>query len=382
MNGPPAVHTPLPDENAYELFNALDQGFCTIEVLFDAGGRPEDYRFIDVNEAFAHQTGLEGAIGRRMRELAPDHEDAWFQIYGAVAQTGVPQRFELEAAALGRWYDVYAFRVGQPALRHVAILFRDITARKQAEVELQAARKEAERANRAKDEFVAMVAHELRTPLAPMLTALQLMQLRGLKSREQDVLERQVKHLIRIVEDLLDVSRMNRTELNLSRQPTELCSVVLSAMELAGPRLERHFVDVRIPDHGAGLDVDRVRMAQALANLLTNAAKYSDPGSRIAVVGGRDGDIVQISVKDEGIGLPPDMLERVFEPFVQQQQARDRAPGGLGLGLAIVRNIVAAHGGVVRVRSGGPNRGSVFTIELPAIDVAASKQCAGSGHER
>ena len=375
------MHTPLPDENAYELFNALDQGFCTIEVLFDPHGTPEDYRFIDVNEAFATQTGLHGAIGRRMRELVPGHEAHWFQAYGAIAQTGVPQRFEQEAAALGRWYDVYAFRVGQPALRHVAVLFRDITERKQAEVELESAHAEAERANRAKDEFVAMVAHELRTPLAPMLTALQLMHLRGLKSREQDVLERQVKHLIRIVEDLLDVSRMNRSELNLTRQPTELCSVVLSAMELAGPRLEKHFVDVRIPDHGAGIDVDRVRMAQALSNLLTNAAKYSDPGSRITVIGGRDGDVVQISVMDEGIGLPADMLERVFEPFVQQPQARDRAPGGLGLGLAIVRNIVAAHGGMVRVRSGGLNRGSVFTIELPAIDVPISEGCAGARQE-
>jgi signal transduction histidine kinase len=354
-----------------KLFNALDRGFCIIEVLFDDRGAPNDYRFIEVNAAFERQTGLHGATGRRMREFAPAHEEHWFQTYGEVAQTGKPLRFEQEAVALNRWYDVFAFRMGEPDLHFVAILFHDITEKREAEKALRGARQEADRANRAKDEFLAMVAHELRNPLAPILTALQLMRLKGLQSREQDVLERQASHLTRLVDDLLDVSRIARGKVELKRQPIELCEVVVSAMELAGPVLEqrRDFVDVRVPQHGATIDVDPARMAQVVSNLLTNAAKYSEPGSRILVTGRRDGDIVRISVKDEGIGLAPDMLDAVFEPFVQQPQSLERAAGGLGLGLSIVRNLVTAHGGSIQARSGGHNQGSEFTIELPAVSV-------------
>jgi len=369
MNANPAerrAQTAGLDPNCYEIFNALDQGFCTIEMLFDAGGVPKDYRFLQVNDAFEQQTGLRDATGRWMRELAPAHEEHWFRIYGAIASTGTPERFEQEAAALNRWFDVYAFRVDEPQLHHVAILFRDITDRKRAEVALRAARHEADRANRAKDEFVAMLAHELRTPLAPMLTALQLLRLRGSSTREQDVLERQVAHLNRLVEDLLDVSRDSRGKLQLDLEPAELWQVVLGAIELAGPRLEQHFVDVQVPREGLGVNVDRGRMAQVFANLLSNAAKYSDVGSRILVTGSRESDIVRITIKDEGIGLAPEVLNQVFEPFVQQPQGRERAAGGLGLGLAIVRSLVAGHGGTVRAESAGANRGSEFIVELPA----------------
>jgi signal transduction histidine kinase len=372
--GKTRVQTLYTQEYCRELFNALDHGFCTIEVLFDADGGAIDYRFLEVNPAFEQQTGLHDAVGRRMRALAPAHEEHWFRIYGEVASTGAAVRFEHEAAALGRWYDVYAFRVGAPALHHVAIFFSDITARKRAELALDAARREAEKASRAKDEFLAMLGHELRSPLAPMLTALQLMRLRGRHSREQEVLERQVNHLVRMVGDLLDVSRITRGKLELKREPLELREVVLSAMELAGPLLEQRqdLVDVQVPERGAAMHADRGRMAQVVANLLTNAAKYSETGSRIVVRGGRRGDVVRISVTDDGIGLAPDMLDAVFEPFVQQPQSLERAAGGLGLGLAIVRNIVTAHGGTVRAESGGIGRGAEFIIELPAIDVRSA----------
>ena len=268
---------------------------------------------------------------------------------------------------------MYAFRVDEPQLHHVAILFRDITDRKRAEVGLRAARHEADRANRAKDEFVAMLAHELRTPLAPMLTALQLLRLRGSSTREQDVLERQVAHLNRMVDDLLDVSRDSRGKLQLHREPAELWQVVLSAIELAGPRLEQHFVDVQVPREGLGVNVDRGRMAQVFANLLSNAAKYSDVGSRILVTGSRQSDIVRITVKDEGIGLAPEVLDQVFEPFVQQPQGRERAAGGLGL--AIVRSLVAARGGTVRAESAGANRGSEFVVELQHVKRLLETYC-------
>src|SRR5213076_1932982 len=143
-----------------------------------------------------------------------------------------------------------------------------------------------------------------------------------------------------------------------------LCQVVLTAMEMAGPLLEQrqHLVDMQLPQHGAGINVDRARLAQVLANLLTNAAKYSDPGSRIVVAGARHGDKVTLTVTDQGIGLEPDMLASIFEPFVQQAQAIDRSRGGLGLGLAIVRNIVTAHDGRVTAASDGRGRGASFTV--------------------
>jgi signal transduction histidine kinase/ActR/RegA family two-component response regulator len=370
------VQTLYTEEFCRHLFEAFDQGFCTIEVLFDDAGTPVDYRFVEVNAAFERQTGLHQAAGRRMRELASAHEDHWFRMYGQVALTGTPARFEQEARALNRWYDVYAFRVGDPARRRVAVLFNDITARRQAEQSLQAAREQAERANRAKDEFLAMLGHELRNPLAPMLTALQLMRLKGQHSREQEILERQVQHLGRMVDDLLDVSRITRGAIELKRRPIDLCEVVRSALEIASPLLEQRqqHADVELPPRGVVIEADEARMAQVLANLLTNAAKYSPAGSRILVRVRREGDVVSVSVKDDGIGLAPEMLERVFEPFVQHPQPLDRGAGGLGLGLAIVRNLVKAHGGIVFVRSDGPDRGSEFIVQLPPADEGAAAE--------
>ena len=216
-----------------------------------------------------------------------------------------------------------------------------------------------------------MLGHELRNPLAPMVTALQLLRLRGAESPEQEILERQVRHLTRMVDDLLDVSRITSGKVELHREPIELGEVVLAAMELVRPLLEqrRHHVELRVARSGAGIDVDRGRMAQVLSYLLTNAAKYSEPGSRIVVSGGRSGGIVRVGVKDEGIGLAPELLDALFEPFVQQPQALERAAGGLGLGLAIVKNLVTAHGGTVRADSAGRDRGSEFIIELPAVDL-------------
>jgi signal transduction histidine kinase len=231
---------------------------------------------------------------------------------------------------------------------------------------------EANAANRAKDEFLAMLSHELRNPLAPIRTALQLMRLRGNASKEQALIERQVGHLTTLVDDLLDVSRVTRGKIELRKEPVELADVVLRALEMASPMLEqqRHNVDVRVPRHGLVIDADVARMAQVISNLLTNAAKYSDSSSRIEITADKRGDVVTVSVKDHGIGLAPEMVDRIFDLFVQQPQALDRARGGLGLGLTIVRSLVTLHGGSVSARSGGLGAGSEFVVELPASSVA------------
>jgi signal transduction histidine kinase/DNA-binding response OmpR family regulator len=238
--------------------------------------------------------------------------------------------------------------------------------------EAQAARAVAETANRAKDEFLAMLGHELRNPLSPILTALQLMRMRSGETREQAVIERQVGHLVRLVDDLLDISRITRGKIELRRQPIELASAVAAGLEMARPLLEqrRQHLDLNVPPEGLLLQADPNRLAQVVSNLLTNASKYSDHGSTIHLTARREGSRLRLSVRDEGVGLPPDLLDRVFEIFFQQPQSMDRSKGGLGLGLAIVRSLVEMHGGRVSAHSDGLGKGSDFVVDLPALPAA------------
>ncbi|MDQ3369079.1 MAG: ATP-binding protein [Myxococcota bacterium] len=235
---------------------------------------------------------------------------------------------------------------------------------------LDLARGEAERAARVKDEFLAMLGHELRNPLAPIVTALQMMRLEGVHTRAQDVLERQVAHVLRLVDDLLDVSRITRGKIDLRREPLELAGLVTRGIELSRPILEsrRTRLVVDVPAEGLVVDGDPARLAQVVCNLVTNAAKYSDAETEIRVVGERAGGLVRLSVIDQGIGIEPTQLDHVFEQFVQMPQGSDRAHGGLGLGLAIVRSLVGMHGGAARAFSDGPGLGSRFVVELPVCD--------------
>jgi len=243
---------------------------------------------------------------------------------------------------------------------------------------LAKARRAAEDANRAKDEFLAMLGHELRNPLAPILTALQLLRLRGIQAgeRERTIIERQVRHLVSLVDDLLDISRITRGKIRLNQVPIEINEAVAKGIELASPLLEQHQHDlsVDVARQGLGVMGDPDRLAQVVSNLLTNAAKYTPAGGRIRVSAALDGDEVSLTVRDTGIGIDRDMLPRVFDLFTQDTQAIDRAQGGLGLGLAIVRSLVALHGGSVIARSEGTGRGSEFVVRLSRIDMAAASQ--------
>jgi signal transduction histidine kinase len=255
----------------------------------------------------------------------------------------------------------------------------DVTREVHARNELDALRSAAESANRMKDEFLAMLGHELRNPLSPMSTALEVMRLRGMSSREQDVLERQVKHLTRLVDDLLDVSRITGGKVELRKRPMEVGEAVLRAVEVTSPLLEsrRHHVEVDVARTGLAVEADLERLAQVLSNLLNNAAKYSDAGSRIRIKAWRTGAQVQVSVSDEGTGIEPSMLGKVFDLFFQQPQSIDRSRGGLGLGLAIVRNLAELHGGTVSARSEGLGKGSEFVLSLPALEHATAPQSSG-----
>jgi signal transduction histidine kinase/ActR/RegA family two-component response regulator len=255
--------------------------------------------------------------------------------------------------------------------------------RKQLEAALRAAREEAEAANRAKDEFLAMLGHELRNPLSPILTALELMKLRGdgLLSPEQEVIHRQAHHLTRLVDDLLDVSRIASGKVQLRKQVVDLRDVLAKATEMAGPLLEQrmHHFEVRAPPRALRVHGDEARLAQVIANLLTNAAKYTAPGGHISVVARRERNMLLIEVRDDGAGINAELLPRVFDLFVQGRQSVDRAGGGLGVGLALVRNLVALHGGAVDARSAGLGKGSTFIVRLPALDALHDASEEGSG---
>ncbi len=272
---------------------------------------------------------------------------------------GTPEQFHLDF-------------VFQPLLDHAGTI-EGICAVIYEVTDLVSAREIAETANRTKDEFLAMLGHELRNPLAPILTALQLLRLRGVEGgdRERTIIERQVRHLVGLVEDLLDVSRITRGKVRLDPQPIEINAVVAKAIEQASPLLEQHqhILETDVPRTGLGVMADPTRLAQVVSNLLTNAAKYMLPGGHIRVAGHSEGAEVILSVRDSGIGIDAAMLPRVFDLFSQDHQAVDRAQGGLGLGLAIVRSLVALHGGSVSARSDGLGSGSEFIVRLPRVEL-------------
>jgi PAS domain S-box-containing protein len=268
---------------------------------------------------------------------------------------------------------ISAFRDGAGALVGFVKVTRDLTDRRAAE-ETAAARKAAEQANRSKDEFLAMLGHELRNPLAPILTALQLMKLRGTPhTREQDVIERQVHHMMHLIDDLLDIARITRGTIELNRRRVDLRGVLAGAIEIASPLLEQraHRLDLHVPDAPITIDGDEGRLTQVFANLLTNAAKYTEPGGHVVVATRRRGGEVLVEVRDDGIGIDPELLPRIFDLFVQGRQDASRSSGGLGLGLAVVRSLVDLHGGRVEARAGAGGRGSTFTVFLPAVEVPA-----------
>lgn len=237
----------------------------------------------------------------------------------------------------------------------------DVTRIKRAEAALR-------EADRRKDEFLALLSHELRNPLTPILTAAQILRLRADPEAQidLDVIVRQAKHLVRLVDDLLDVSRVARGKVTLARRRVEASSIVAAAVEATRPLIEQreHRLELSVPLEGLAVEADEVRLTQVLANLLSNAAHYTPPGGRVAVSAQRDGRDVVLRVRDTGVGIDPSLMPNLFEMFTQGE--RERRAGGLGLGLSLVRALTEAHGGTVAAHSEGPGCGSEFTVRLPA----------------
>jgi signal transduction histidine kinase/CheY-like chemotaxis protein len=230
----------------------------------------------------------------------------------------------------------------------------------------EAARAEAEAANRAKDEFLAMLGHELRNPLAPIVTALELTAKRDGESRERKIIERQVHQLHRLVDDLLDASRIRRGTVELDRRIIDIVDAVNDGIEVARPLVDQreHHLELAL-ERGTAVLGDRVRIAQLVSNLVTNAARYTEPGGTITVtLEPRDATVV-LRVRDTGVGIPPELLPHIFEVFSRGNRSIDRAAGGLGVGLAIVRSLAELHGGHVTAHSDGPGSGSELAVSFP-----------------
>jgi signal transduction histidine kinase len=264
---------------------------------------------------------------------------------------------------------------GQRRYTEADLAFAEDLARRAALlIERRRLEEEARAASQVKDEFLAMLGHELRNPLAPIRTALHLMERRAdaETSKERQVIERQVDHLVHLVDDLLDVSRITQAKIALHREPIEVGTVIARALEMASPLFEQrgHHLDLQVPREGLVVSADPARLSQVFSNLFTNAAKFTDPGGRITVTAARAGREIEIDVKDNGVGIAPEFLPLLFETFAQERRTVTRSQGGLGLGLSIVRSLVALHDGTVSVHSEGRGRGSTFTVRLPAFEGA------------
>ena len=245
------------------------------------------------------------------------------------------------------------------------MVFHDVTDRRRAEGALR-------ETDRRKDEFLATLAHQLRNPLAPIRQAVHILRTERVteaqKRWSQDVIDRQVQHMaLLIVDDLLDISRISRGTLNLRLEMTELTAVIEAAIEAARPIIDakRHKLLVEIPQVSVHFAADPLRLAQVLSNLLTNAAKYTDPQGQIRLRANSDGETLSISVADTGIGIPPHEIQRVFAMFSQVKATQDRSDGGLGIGSALTKGLVALHGGTIQAASAGLGQGSEFLVRLP-----------------
>ena len=237
--------------------------------------------------------------------------------------------------------------------------------------------------SRHKDEFLATLAHELRNPLAPISNSVHYLGLDGLKERDvkmaRAVINRQVAIMVRLIDDLLDVSRISRNKLDVRKERVDLATVLESAVESSRPLLQQcgHELTISLPSEAFPLDADPIRLAQVFLNLLNNAAKYTNHGGQISLSARREGSDVVVSVRDNGIGIPRDMLSSVFDMFTQVDRSMAQSQGGLGIGLTLVRRLVEMHDGSIEARSDGPNQGSEFVVRLPLLISPPNKKLAG-----
>lgn len=353
------------------MFDSIDEGFCVVDVQFDAAGKPNDYVFVQVNPAFSRQTGLENAAGRSVRALIPAIEESWIALIAETVRTGQSVRFVNQAAAIGRVFSVYVCRMGGADSTLAAVVFTDISERTVEENDLRRVAADLSESDRKKNEFLATLAHELRNPLAPLSNGLHLLERMGHDpsriAKTVDMMKRQVGQMVHLVNDLLDVARISTGKVELKRQRIDVQAVLQLAMESSKHLIaeKEHRLSVSIPGELIMIDGDLTRIAQMVSNLLNNAAKYTPPGGHIQVTVQVEGPDVAILVEDNGIGVALLNQNKVFDMFTQVDHTSHLGQGGLGIGLSLVRKLAELHGGRVAVASAGTGTGSVFSIYLP-----------------
>lgn len=341
-----------------------------------------DHRVLYANESLIRMwgKGRDGAIGKTFLEIGyePWHAEMHDREIDQVRATKQPIRGEVPFTGTGgrRIYDyIFVPVIGADGeVEAVAGTTRDVTDRKESELAL-------EESDRKKDEFIALLAHELRNPLAPIRNGLQVLRQadeRSVRERAQQMMDRQLGHMVRLIDDLLDVSRIGQHKLELRRARVTLSEVVECAIEAAQPAIDsaEHELIVTLPSRPVYLDADLTRLAQVLSNLLANSAKYTSRGGKIWLSAERMTQSIEITVKDNGIGIPEESLPSIFDMFSQVDRSIERTTGGLGIGLALVKGLTEMHGGTVVARSGGDQQGSTFVVTLPTVEVDARDAAA------
>ena len=361
----------LENEERYrDLFNSMDEGYCIFEMIFDEHGKPVDYLYLEVNPSFEKHNGLYSAVGKRVRELVPDLESSWFEIFGKVALTGEPVRFVNESKVLGRWFDLYAFRVGGRDSRKVAVLFTNITERKRYEFNLKNAIAVADKANLAKSDFLSSMSHELRTPLGAILGFAQLMESGSplpttSQKRSIDQILKAGWYLLDLINEILDLAVIESGKPSLSLEPVSLDDVMHECQSMVELQALKHRIKVAFPQFKVPYVVhaDRIRLKQVLINLLSNAIKYNKVDGTVVMncIASTPGRI-RIRVEDTGEGLTADRLTQLFQPFNRLGQELG-VEEGTGIGLVVSKRLVELMGGEIGVES-AVGKGSVFWIEL------------------
>jgi PAS domain S-box-containing protein len=347
-------------------------------ILFYISVEPDDeFRFVSMSQAGLVATGLteEQAMGARVRDVIPSPSlEMVLEHYREAIRTGQTVRWEETSVyPAGTRHGEVAVTplVDQNGITtHLIGIVHDVTEKKRTDAALRESKARLEEADRRKDEFLAMLGHELRNPLAAIQMTAELLRLDGdaaACSKATDTIKRQTRQLSRMVDDLLEVSRITSGKFALKKERARVVSLLQHAVETARPLIESkgHQLNVLMPPEPVALDADPARLTQALVNLLTNAAKYTPPGGRISLSADQEEGKIVFRVKDTGIGVAPEMLKPIFELFVQASHPLDRSQGGLGLGLPIVRRIVEMHQGTVTAFSDGPGQGSEFVIRIP-----------------
>lgn len=375
----------LSEERYRTLFNSIDEGYCIIEMIFDAQDQAVDYRFLEVSRSFEAQTGLTDAVGKTILELIPSLEIKWLEAYGGVALAGESIRIEDYVEGMNRWFDLYAFRFGDPVNRQLGILFNNTTERKINEVRLNEAVVAAQTANRAKSEFLSRMSHELRTPLNAILGFAQLME--SSKPPPTQAQYQNLTHIVKagwylleLVNETLDLAAIEAGKLSMWPSTVAISDVLQDCAAIIAPMADMRTLSVTYPasDPAYLAHADPIRVKQVLLNVLSNSVKYNRDGGSITVrCSIRAGQWLRISVQDTGQGMVPQQLEHLFEPFNRLGQERS-GTAGTGIGLVLCKRLIELMDGQIGVDS-TTGEGTEVWFELPlafrdAAQVRAASQ--------